>query len=159
MNSTQNIALQELGLDGTPDHLSEAPNVDVETTVGEPTEQAPQEPENMWEPSRRYQAILLLAGFTMIFHVIGINSIYGIFQVSMRTVRRGLRFRCNNAPSTRNFIRHLLPILKMLEAKMLSSRWLAPSVPVSPGAGQSTPTLSSRVRSPSGLSCSPEFLL
>ncbi|KIP03451.1 hypothetical protein PHLGIDRAFT_110846 [Phlebiopsis gigantea 11061_1 CR5-6] len=34
----------------------------------------------MWRPSRQYQAILLLAGFTMIFHVIGINSIYGIFQ-------------------------------------------------------------------------------
>lgn len=33
-------------------------------------------------PSRKYQTVLLLAGFAMIFHVIGINSIYGIFQVS-----------------------------------------------------------------------------
>ncbi|KAJ7080953.1 MFS general substrate transporter [Mycena belliarum] len=32
------------------------------------------------QPTRRYQAVLLLAGFMMTFHVIGINSVFGIFQ-------------------------------------------------------------------------------
>ncbi|KAF9064749.1 MFS general substrate transporter [Rhodocollybia butyracea] len=31
-------------------------------------------------PTRTYQAMLLLAGFMMIFHVIGINQVFGIFQ-------------------------------------------------------------------------------
>lgn len=34
------------------------------------------------QPSRCYQAILLLSGFLMIFQVNGINSIFGVFQVS-----------------------------------------------------------------------------
>lgn len=41
-------------------------------------------PENAAEdmrPTRRYQAVLLFAGFMMIFQVIGINQTYGIFQV------------------------------------------------------------------------------
>ena len=33
------------------------------------------------EPSRTYKCLLVLAGFMMTFHVIGINSIYGLFQV------------------------------------------------------------------------------
>ncbi|KAL5485184.1 hypothetical protein ACEPAI_7826 [Sanghuangporus weigelae] len=40
-------------------------------------------PENTFEDStqtRRYQRMLLISGFVMIFQVIGINSIYGIFQ-------------------------------------------------------------------------------
>ena len=32
-------------------------------------------------PSRRYQIALLICGFLMIFQVIGINSVYGVFQV------------------------------------------------------------------------------
>ena len=32
-------------------------------------------------PSRRYQAALLIAGFLMIFQVIGLNQVYGVFQV------------------------------------------------------------------------------
>ncbi|KAF8890076.1 major facilitator superfamily domain-containing protein [Infundibulicybe gibba] len=31
-------------------------------------------------PTRGYQALLLLSGFFMTFHVIGINSVFGIFQ-------------------------------------------------------------------------------
>ncbi|KAK7058108.1 monocarboxylate transporter [Favolaschia claudopus] len=31
-------------------------------------------------PTRRYQAILLISGFMMIFQIIGINSVFGIFQ-------------------------------------------------------------------------------
>ncbi|KAL0071264.1 hypothetical protein AAF712_001830 [Marasmius tenuissimus] len=31
-------------------------------------------------PTRKYQAVLLLAGFTMIFQTIGINTTYGIYQ-------------------------------------------------------------------------------
>lgn len=34
------------------------------------------------QPSRCFQAILLLSGFLMIFQVNGINSIFGVFQVS-----------------------------------------------------------------------------
>ena len=34
-------------------------------------------------PSRRYQMLLVLAGSLMTFHVIGINSIYGLFQVCL----------------------------------------------------------------------------
>ncbi|KAJ6595197.1 MFS general substrate transporter [Mycena vulgaris] len=30
--------------------------------------------------TRRYQAVLLLSGFLMIFHIIGINGVFGIFQ-------------------------------------------------------------------------------
>lgn len=36
---------------------------------------------NDLRPSRWYQILLVLAGFLMTFHVIGINSIYGLFQV------------------------------------------------------------------------------
>ncbi|KAI0800538.1 MFS general substrate transporter [Fomes fomentarius] len=38
------------------------------------------EPTHNIEPSRNYQYLLVLAGFMMTFHVIGINSIYGLFQ-------------------------------------------------------------------------------
>ncbi|KAH7926862.1 MFS general substrate transporter [Leucogyrophana mollusca] len=31
-------------------------------------------------PTKQYQALLLVSGFLMIFHVIGINSIFGVFQ-------------------------------------------------------------------------------
>lgn len=40
------------------------------------------EPSRNIEPSRNYQYLLVLAGFMMTFHVIGINSVYGLFQVS-----------------------------------------------------------------------------
>ena len=33
-------------------------------------------------PTRKYQILLLLSGFVMCFHTIGINLSYGIFQVS-----------------------------------------------------------------------------
>lgn len=39
-------------------------------------------------PTRRYQCLLLLSGFLMIFHVIGINSVFGIFQASGNPTRR-----------------------------------------------------------------------
>lgn len=35
-------------------------------------------------PTRRYQVALLLAGFSMIFQVFGLNSVYGVFQVRIR---------------------------------------------------------------------------
>lgn len=35
-------------------------------------------------PSRNYQALLLLSGFLMIFWIIGLNSVYGVFQASPR---------------------------------------------------------------------------
>lgn len=42
-------------------------------------------------PTRRYQALLLLSGFMMIFHVIGINQIFGVFQVSALIRRHTVR--------------------------------------------------------------------
>lgn len=48
-------------------------------------DESSQPPENAFEdsrPTRRYQTMLLISGFLMIFQVIGINSIYGVFQVS-----------------------------------------------------------------------------
>ena len=37
-------------------------------------------------PTRNYQLMLLLSGFCMTFHVIGINLVYGIFQVSLHNI-------------------------------------------------------------------------
>lgn len=45
------------------------------------TDEQPQDAFTDTRPTKRYQALLLLSGFTMIFQVIGINSIYGVFQV------------------------------------------------------------------------------
>lgn len=39
-------------------------------------------------PTKQYQILLLLSGFFMVFHVNGINSVYGIFQVSLRRPQR-----------------------------------------------------------------------
>lgn len=33
-------------------------------------------------PTKQYQALLLISGFTMIFHLFGINQTFGVFQVS-----------------------------------------------------------------------------
>ncbi|KAI0334031.1 MFS general substrate transporter [Cubamyces sp. BRFM 1775] len=38
------------------------------------------EPPDVPQPSQTYQCLLVFAGFMMTFHVIGINSIYGLFQ-------------------------------------------------------------------------------
>jgi hypothetical protein len=43
---------------------------------------APENAATDQRPTRRYQIMLLLSGFFMTFHVIGINFIYGVFQVS-----------------------------------------------------------------------------
>jgi hypothetical protein len=43
---------------------------------------APENAATDQRPARRYQIMLLLSGFFMTFHVIGINFIYGVFQVS-----------------------------------------------------------------------------
>lgn len=43
-------------------------------------------------PSRRYQALLLASGFLMTFQTIGINSVFGIFQV--RLPRRLTEMHC-----------------------------------------------------------------
>ena len=43
---------------------------------------APENAATDQRPTRRYQVMLLLSGFFMTFHVIGINFIYGVFQVS-----------------------------------------------------------------------------
>lgn len=40
--------------------------------------------ETLSRPTRTYQVMLLLAGSMMIFHIIGINQVFGIFQVRRR---------------------------------------------------------------------------
>ena len=50
--------------------------------------------EEPWKPTRTHQALLLAAGFGMIFQTIGINSIYGIFQV-----RKFANFLNTSAPT------------------------------------------------------------
>lgn len=44
-------------------------------------EYAPQDAVLDSRPSRRYQIVLLVGAFFMIFQVMGINSVYGVFQV------------------------------------------------------------------------------
>lgn len=68
------------GINATSESI---PQAGTNIAVEEADEPIP--PENAAEdmrPTRRYQALLLLAGFMMIFQVIGINQTYGIFQVS-----------------------------------------------------------------------------
>lgn len=58
-------------------------------TVEQASDASSVPPDNAAEdmrPTRRYQAVLLLAGFMMIFQVIGINQTYGIFQVGRTCV-------------------------------------------------------------------------
>ena len=43
------------------------------------------------QPTRSYQSLLILAGVVMTFHVFGINSIYGLFQVSALPLERESR--------------------------------------------------------------------
>ncbi|KAK7043104.1 hypothetical protein VNI00_008458 [Paramarasmius palmivorus] len=43
------------------------------------------------QPTRRYQALLLLGGFFMAFHVIGINSTYGTFQEYYTSSRTNIK--------------------------------------------------------------------
>jgi hypothetical protein len=72
---------------------------------------------NDLRPTRRYQSLLLLSGFLMIFHVIGINSVFAIFQVSIGHRRR---HRAEASISRRNFIPPLRVILSTHRGRMLS---------------------------------------
>ncbi|KAF7369838.1 Monocarboxylate transporter [Mycena sanguinolenta] len=47
--------------------------------INSPDESSESDAENN-SPSRRYQMLLLLSGFMMIFQIIGINGVFGIFQ-------------------------------------------------------------------------------
>lgn len=47
------------------------------------TEEAPDNAATDQRPTKAYQTALLISGFLMTFHIIGINFIYGIFQVSL----------------------------------------------------------------------------
>lgn len=76
MASTDNITLEQLRPgEGRPR------STDSNNSLGEQVVHTDSVQDIPWQPSRSYQCALLLAGFTMIFHVIGLNSIYGIFQV------------------------------------------------------------------------------
>lgn len=92
------------------------------------------------DSSRRYQFLLVLAAFTMIFHIIGINSIYGLFQV--RSVHNDTHTSpLSRWPLYRNFILPLTQILKMPKARTPWCPSLAHSEAGSPGAVASSSTL------------------
>ncbi len=69
-----------------PSSMQESSQIDLDVNdssgpqaTSEPA--SDRETAEQWQPTRAYQVMLLAAGFGMIFQVIGINSIYGIFQV------------------------------------------------------------------------------
>jgi hypothetical protein len=74
-----NISAHQVDLEGTREISSSLTESGVDTV--------PDNAATDQGPTRQYQILLLLSGFIMIFHVIGINMIYGIFQVSCTTVR------------------------------------------------------------------------
>ncbi|EKM54905.1 uncharacterized protein PHACADRAFT_185733 [Phanerochaete carnosa HHB-10118-sp] len=83
MSMREEVALQELRR--SPEHIhaehhGQAEPEDVTREGEHQPNEASRDAEEEWRPSRKYQAVLLTAGFAMIFQVIGINSIYGIFQ-------------------------------------------------------------------------------
>lgn len=55
----------------------------VTQDVISPSEHDTPAPNTLERPSQGYQMLLLLSGFLMIFHVIGIGQVYGIFQVNI----------------------------------------------------------------------------
>ncbi|EKM54904.1 uncharacterized protein PHACADRAFT_197337 [Phanerochaete carnosa HHB-10118-sp] len=83
MAATEDITLQELHVSSQHRLEEHAGQANLEDTM-QGKEHKPSEPlhdeQEEWMPSRKYQTALLAAGFAMTFHVIGINSIYGIFQ-------------------------------------------------------------------------------
>lgn len=82
MASAQGIELHELrGQTSIGERVSPLSTTDGIIVARTGLQETTNIQEEEWQPSRRYQTILLAAGFMMIFHVIGINSIYGIFQV------------------------------------------------------------------------------
>ena len=79
MATTQEIELHVFDAQSSHDRYEDSAR-DPPNTEHEDSQQPA---EDDWRPTRKYQAVLLAAGFAMIFHVIGINSIYGIFQVNL----------------------------------------------------------------------------
>ncbi|EKM54907.1 uncharacterized protein PHACADRAFT_124322 [Phanerochaete carnosa HHB-10118-sp] len=94
MSVNEGIALQELRCSPQHSREEQVAQADLEgvvqETVEQPSELRSDEQED-WRPTRRYQMILLAAGFTMIFHVIGLNSIYGIFQEFYTSPRSNIK--------------------------------------------------------------------
>lgn len=94
----------------------------AEATTVEEADDSIVPPDNAAEdmrPTRRYQAVLLLAGFMMIFQVIGINQTYGIFQVGQTCVRTDGRTKAESVELDRSFIRPRRVISKMLLGRRL----------------------------------------
>lgn len=86
-------------------------------------------------PTRRYQALLLATGFLMTFQVIGINSIFGIFQVHILIPPFAVMKYALTVLLSRNSTLLLRQISRMLPIKMLLYRSLVPLAPDSHGAG------------------------
>jgi hypothetical protein len=60
-----------------PDRLSSHNEFDSEEAPATAAQSS-----ELTKPTKKYQTMLLLSGFLMTFHVIGINQSYGIFQAS-----------------------------------------------------------------------------
>lgn len=76
------------------------------------------------QPSQTYQCLLVFAGFMMTFHVIGINSIYGLFQVRPNSAF----IQVSRSPSIyRNSTRLLRQISRTRKGRMLWYPLLGPS--------------------------------
>jgi hypothetical protein len=87
MAATQDIGLQALRRLSSGEHAERGEQGVPDAPASEQlTNSASQSAEEEWRPSKSYQAILLAAGFAMIFQVFGINAVYGIFQVSLWTM-------------------------------------------------------------------------
>lgn len=68
--------------------------------------------------ARRYQVLLVLSGFFMIFQVNGINSIFGVFQVSTQCCHGGFLAHFTNDLPTRSFIPRTQATYRRPEGKM-----------------------------------------
>ncbi|KAI0654437.1 MFS general substrate transporter [Cubamyces menziesii] len=81
MDSTANVSGDVLTLRNITSHSSHAQRNESASINGvnyQVNENG--EPPDAPQPSQTYQCLLVFAGFMMTFHVIGINSIYGLFQ-------------------------------------------------------------------------------
>ena len=88
MAETQDIELSRPSLPAAANIRSDAGELASGACALEPNISESHVPGTTFEdarPSRSYQAILIISGFLMIFQVMGLNSIYGVFQVYLLT--------------------------------------------------------------------------
>ena len=81
MDSSVNVGGDVLTLRNITSHGSQSQRNETRTIRESSQIIESGEPPDVPQPSQTYQCLLVFAGFMMTFHVIGINSIYGLFQV------------------------------------------------------------------------------